>query len=98
MTMEMAPKQSPKIQVVVCVTLGFSYGVNYTCGLLGFYAAKNDTYLPTFQDNALPKNYNFTLPKIPIGHRPKVIPCQTFPISDYTGQQRFCPTSKNVCF
>jgi len=83
MTMETAPKQSPKIQVVLCITLGFSHGVNETCALLGFHAAKNDTFLPMFQDNASARNYNSTLPKIPKGHRYQVVPCQTFPISAY---------------
>ena len=83
MTMETTPKPSPKIQVVLCVTLGFSHGVNENCALLGFYAAKNDTFLPMFQDNALARNYNSTLPKISNGHRYQDVPSQTFPISDY---------------
>jgi hypothetical protein len=63
MTLETAPKQSPKIQVVLCINLGFHQGVNYTCSLLGFYAANNYTFLPTFRDNALARNYDFTLPR-----------------------------------
>jgi hypothetical protein len=63
MTMETAPKQSPKIQVVLCITLGFSHGVNEVCTLFGFYASNNDTFLPMFQYNASARNYNSTLPK-----------------------------------
>jgi hypothetical protein len=80
MTIETTPKQSPKIHVVLCITLGFSHGVNETCTLLGFYAAKNDSFLPVFQDNASVRNYNSMLPKIPKGHRYQVVPRQTFPI------------------
>jgi hypothetical protein len=38
--MDMAPKQSPKIQVMLCVTLGFSHGVNETLRSFGILCSK----------------------------------------------------------
>lgn len=40
-TMEMAPTQSPKIQVILCVTLGFGHGVNETLRSFGILCCKD---------------------------------------------------------
>jgi hypothetical protein len=69
---EETPAQNTEVPVdntdPLCVALGFRRSVNEICGLLGFYAAQDCNFLPTFRVNLLvlsSKVKHSTLRKIP---------------------------------
>jgi hypothetical protein len=45
------PRQSGNVNQPLCVTFGFRREVNEKCAVLGYYAARSGSFLPTFQDN-----------------------------------------------